>query len=92
MVASKLREGLSRIAGNPVDRLCDVIAAGGVCFLGIGITSAVTIFTLGVADLPLITYLLPAVWYFIAYILQSAVLAALGKKREADYSWEGNAK
>ena len=92
MVASKLREGLSRIAGNPVDRLCDVIAAGGVCFLGIGITSAVTIFTLGVADLPLITYLLPAVWYFIAYLLQSAVLAALGKKREADYSWEGNAK
>ena len=87
---SKLRGGFSRLYGNPVDRLCDIISAAGVGFLWIGITTAITFFALGAAGLPVMTYLLPAVWYLIAYILQSIVLAAVGKNRTADYSWEGN--
>lgn len=89
---AELANGIKRVAGDPVDRLCDVIAAGGICFLGIGITSAITIVSIGMSKLPVITFLLPAVWYLLAYVLQSIVLSAIGKKRETDYSWEGSAK
>ena len=89
---AQLANGIKRVAGDPVDRLCDVIAAGGICFLGIGITSAITTVSIGMSKLPVITFLLPAVWYLLAYVLQSIVLSAIGKKRETDYSWEGSAK
>lgn len=91
-VFTRVIQGLRRAAGDPVDRLCDIIAAVGVGALGIAITGGLSVFAFGIADIPVLTFFIPAVWYLIGYVLQSIVLAAIGKKRAADYSWEGTAK
>lgn len=87
-----LLSGLKRAAGDPVDRLCDILSVVGIGALGLGVTGGITLSVIGISNLPLVTFVIPTLWYVIAYLLQSILLAAIGKKRESDYSWEGTAK
>lgn len=87
---ARLSNIFKSITEDPVDRLCEVISATGQCFWGLGINSAIVLFLLGGSYIPHKMIFLPAIWYFIALIIQSFTLAAAGKKRVQDNSWEGS--